>query len=147
VAQSKSLPVILHTGCIQNRVFYKNPSLGKVEIFEPWFEAYRRIRFVLAHMNFHEPEKALQLGELHSNILVDTSWQPAEIIGEAVRRLGADRVLFGTDWPFVGGNLAVGKKRIEEGVTGGVYSQDDADKILGGNALKLLLGGVDAAMA
>jgi len=138
VAQQKHLPVILHTGCIQNRLFYKDPSFGKAEAFSGWFEAYPEIRFVLAHMNFHEPEVAIQMGELHRNVMVDTSWQPAEMISEAVRRLGADRVLFGSDWPFVGGNLAIGKKRIEEGVAAGVYSQEDAEKILGGNALKLM---------
>jgi len=147
VAQAKKLPVILHTGCIQNRLFYKDPGFGKVEAFEPWFEAYREITFILSHMNFHEPERAIQMGELHSNVSVDTSWQPPEMIGEAVRRLGSGRVLFGSDWPFVGGNLAIGKKRIEEGVSAGVYTQDDADKILGGNAMRLILGGVDAAMA
>jgi predicted TIM-barrel fold metal-dependent hydrolase len=147
VARTRALPVILHTGCIHNRLFYKAPEFGKVEAFASWFEAYPEIPFVLAHMNFHEPQKAIELGELHSNVMVDTSWQPPEMIGEAVRRLGARRVLFGTDWPFVGGNLAIGKRRIEEGVTAGVYSQEDADWVLGGNAMKLLLGGVDAAMA
>ncbi len=142
-ARELKIPVILHTGCIQNRLFYKDPSFGKAEEFATWFEAYPELTFILAHMNFHEPEKAISLGELHANVLVDTSWQPPEMISEAVRRLGADRVLFGSDWPFVGGNLAIGKKRIEEGVAAGVYTQEDAAKILGGNALKLLLTAVD----
>jgi predicted TIM-barrel fold metal-dependent hydrolase len=147
VARARKLPVILHTGCIHNRLFYKQPDFGRVEAFAPWFEAYAEIPFVLAHMNFHEPQKAIELGELHANVMVDTSWQPPEMIGEAIHRLGARRVLFGSDWPFVGGNLAIGKKRIEEGVASGAYSQEDADLVLGGNAMKLLLGGVDAEMA
>lgn len=138
VAQQLRLPVILHTGCIQNRLFYKDPSWGRAEQFAPWFEAYRDVTFCLAHMNFHEPLKALDLCELYSNLVVDTSWQPPEVIGEAVRRLGAERVLFGTDWPFVGENIALGKARIEEGVEAEVYSREDADLVLGGNALRIL---------
>lgn len=138
VAQERRIPVILHTGCIQNRLFYKDPSWGKVESFAPWFEAYRDVTFVLAHMNFHEPMKALEMCELYSNLVVDTSWQPAEIIGEAVRRIGAERVLFGTDWPFVGQNIALGKSRIEEGVESGVYTREQADLVLGGNAVRIL---------
>lgn len=138
LSRERSFPVILHTGCIQNRLFYRDPECGRAEAFAQWFEAYPEITFVLAHMNFHEPQKALELGELHRNVCVDTSWQPAEMVGEAVRRLGADRVLFGSDWPFVGGNLQIGKRRIQEGVDAGVYSAEDAAKVLGGNALRLL---------
>ncbi|MEN9722495.1 MAG: hypothetical protein RJB38_481 [Pseudomonadota bacterium] len=138
VAQEERIPVILHTGCIQNRLFYKDPHWGKVEHFAPWFEAYREVPFILAHMNFHEPMKALEQAELFSNLLVDTSWQPPEVIGEAVRRIGAERVLFGTDWPFVGQNLALGKSRIEDGVSASVYSREQADLILGGNAVRIL---------
>jgi predicted TIM-barrel fold metal-dependent hydrolase len=148
VAQERGIPVILHTGCIQNRLFYKDPSWGKVESFAPWFEAYREVTFVLAHMNFHEPMKALEMCELYSNLVVDTSWQPAEIIGEAVRRIGAERVLFGTAWPFVGQNIALGKSRIEEGVESGVYTREQADLVLGGNAVRILArAGVGEAVA
>ena len=140
VAREARVPVILHTGCIQNRLFYKNPDCGRVEHFEPWFETYREITFVLAHMNFHEPMKALEICEQHPNVVVDTSWQPAEVIGEAVRRIGAERVLFGTDWPFVGQNLTLGKSRIEDGVEARVFTREEADLVLGGNAARILSG-------
>lgn len=140
VAQERGLPVILHTGCIHNRLFFKDPSLGKAELFASWFEAYREVNFILAHMNFHEPLKAIELCELYSNVYVDTSWQPPEVISEAILKLGAKRVLFGTDWPFVGRNMALGKSRIEEGVQSGIYTQEQADLVLGGNALRLLSG-------
>ncbi|MBU6374491.1 MAG: amidohydrolase family protein [Bdellovibrionales bacterium] len=138
VAQECRIPVILHTGCIHNRLFFKDPHLGKVELFTPWFEAYREVKFILAHMNFHEPLKAIELCELYSNLYVDTSWQPPEVISEAISKLGADRVLFGTDWPFVGTNISLGKSRIEEGVQSGVYTREQADLVLGGNALRIL---------
>jgi predicted TIM-barrel fold metal-dependent hydrolase len=134
----QGIPVILHTGCIHSHFFYKDPSQGQVERFAKWFEAYPQISFVLAHMNFHDPEIALDLCEQYENLFVDTSWQPAESIGEAVRRIGAERVLFGTDWPIVGNNMSVGRKRIEECIEIGLFNQEQAELILGENANKLL---------
>ena len=140
-AAELNLPVILHTGCIHSHVLYKQPQLGNAELFKPWFKEFRELRFILAHMNYHEPEIAFDLAEEHFNLYMDTSWQPAEVIGEAVRRIGADRVLFGTDWPYVGGNLAVGLGRIRECLEAGTLNQDQARAILGENAAKLL--GID----
>lgn len=132
------IPVILHTGHIHTHVFYKDPSQGQVEKFAAWFEGYPDIQFVLAHMNFHEPGVALDLCEQYSNLYVDTSWQPSESIGEAVRRIGAERVLFGTDWPLVGNNMAVGRKRLEECVDIGLINPQQCKQILGENAARLL---------
>jgi hypothetical protein len=144
-ASELGIPVILHTGCIHTRLFYKAPKLGRAELFKPWFSDYPDTTFILAHMNFHEPGVALDLAEDHPNLLVDTSWQPAEVIGEAVRRIGAERVLFGTDWPLVGHNLSIGIDRVRECVSAGTLNPAQADLILGGNAVKLLGLADDAA--
>lgn len=137
-ASDLGLPVILHTGCLNSPLFYHDSALGKAELYAPWFKAYPQVRFVLAHMNFHEPHIALDLALDYPNIYVDTSWQPAETIGEAVRRIGAERVLFGTDWPIVGNNLSIGRKRIQEALKMGVITPAQADLILGQNAIQLL---------
>jgi hypothetical protein len=143
VAAELGLPVVLHTGCMHSNVLFKDSTLSRAEVFRPWFKLYSKTKFVLAHMNLHEPTVALELAEDFENVLVDTSWQPTEIIGEAVRRAGAERVLFGTDWPIVGNNLAIGKARIEACFAKGTLTERERDLVLGGNALKLLgmLGG------
>jgi predicted TIM-barrel fold metal-dependent hydrolase len=137
-ASELGLPVILHTGCVHSHVVYKDPSQGKAERFAPWFANYPDLKFILAHMNIHEPSVALDLAEEYPNLHVDTSWQPAETIGEAVRRIGADRVLFGSDWPLVGNNMVVGLKRIQECVSMGMITDEQSRLILGENAIKLL---------
>lgn len=138
VAADMGLPVILHTGCLHTHLLYKTPEQGEVQRFAPWFEKYKNVRFILAHMNFHNPNIALDLAEEHDNLFVDTSWQPAEIIGEAVRRIGADRVLFGTDWPIVGGNLSVGRSRIRDCLSSGLLNESQSRLILGENITKML---------
>ena len=131
------LPVILHTGCFHSHLLYKDPMQGQAQRFAPWFERFREIPFVLAHMNFHDPNIAFDLAEAHPNVYMDSSWQPAETIGEAVRRVGAERVLFGSDWPFVGNNISIGLKRIRECVEAGTLNEKESRLILGENASKL----------
>jgi predicted TIM-barrel fold metal-dependent hydrolase len=136
-ASELGLPVIIHTGCVHSHVIYKEPELGQAQKFSAWFEAFPEVQFILAHMNMHEPTIALDLCEAYPNLWVETSWQPTEVIAEAVRRIGASRVLFGTDWPFIGNNQRVGLERIHEAVDAGLMSEDDARLIRGKNAAKL----------
>jgi predicted TIM-barrel fold metal-dependent hydrolase len=55
----------------------------------------------LAHMGgYHHTEDAIGLCEKYDNLLLDTSACPyPHRIAEAIRRIGADRVLFGSDGP------------------------------------------------
>jgi predicted TIM-barrel fold metal-dependent hydrolase len=140
-ADELGLPLILHTGCIHSRILYRAPEQGDVRNFEPWFDAYPDLRFVLAHTNFHDPGAALDLAEKYGNLAVETSWQPSEVIGESVRRLGAERVLFGSDWPLLGNNVSVGLSRIREAVDSSFITEAQAELVYGGNALKLF--GID----
>ncbi len=137
-AAELGLPVILHTGCIHSRLAFKDPRMGDVRLFEPWFSEWPELTFILAHMNYHDPEKAIAITEKHENVLVDTSWQPAEVIGEAVRRLGAEKILFGTDWPLMGDNIRIGRSRIQDAIDSGFIQKEDAEKILGTNAARIL---------
>jgi hypothetical protein len=137
-ATELGLFVILHTGCLHSNLVFKKPELSRAELFAPWFTEYPDLTFILAHMNFHEPQVAMDLVIEHANVHVDTSWQPAETIGEAVRRVGSDRVLFGSDWPLLGNNISVGLERIEDCVETGLITREDARKILGENAVRLL---------
>lgn len=137
-ATDLGLFVILHTGCLHSHLVYKKPELASAELFTPWFAEYSDLTFILAHMNFHNPETAMNLVIEHGNVHVDTSWQPAETIGEAVRRVGSDRVMFGSDWPLLGNNISVGLQRIQDCVETGLITVEDSKKILGENAVRVL---------
>lgn len=137
-ATELDIPVIIHTGCIHSNLIYKNPDSGRAELFAPWFKKFPALKFVLAHMNFHEPDVALDLAMEYPNLYVDTSWQPTETIGEAVRRIGSERILFGSDWPLLGENISIGIQRIRDCVETELINQEDARRILGANAIKLL---------
>lgn len=141
-AAELEMPVIVHTGEIQNKLFYKDPSQGRAEKFARWFKLYPHTQFILAHMNFHDPNTAIDLAQTYPNIQLETSWQPPEMIAEAIRRVGPERVLFGSDWPLLGDNISIGLERVQSCHQKGLISQAEVDLILGGNAAKLV--GLDA---
>ncbi len=138
VASEYSIPVILHTGCIHAHLIHRSPALGDASKFKSWFADWPRLPFILAHMNMHEPGVALDLAQEFENIHVDTSWQPAEVIIEAVRRIGSERIFFGSDWPLLGGNQSVALERLAEARASGCISDEDITRIQGGNLLALL---------
>lgn len=139
-AEELGVPVVLHTGRFQLPFILKAPELGDAQLFTPWFERHRELRFVLSHMNYSQPHLALDLAEEFANVDVEISWQPSELIGEAVRRLGAERVLYGSDWPLLGHNMSIGLARVRDCVDSGLIDESEAEKVLGSNAITLFLG-------
>ena len=134
IANKHSLPVIIHTGCIHIKPVYKEPEMGHAEKFQVWFQDFPNIKFVLAHMNYHFPETVIELMKEHANLYTDTSWQPKEVIANTVKEVGADRIMFGTDWPIIGNNISVCLERIIQARDEKLISEEDAEKILGLNA-------------
>lgn len=134
------IPLFLHSGSLFSWPPLPQFSESLLENYERWISKFKRIPFILCHMNFHEPLKALDLAEKYDHLHLETSWQPAESIWEAVQRIGADRILFGSDWPFFGENMAIGKQRVLSLVETSLIEDDQARKILGKNAFELFLG-------
>lgn len=137
-ASELGIPVILHSGTSHPHLVLRSMAGSDARTFQPWFREFPKARFVLAHMNGHDPDGAIDLAVENPNVYVDISGQPTEVIGEAVRGMGAERVLFASDWPILGDNLAVGLERIRDGVEAELLTPDQARRILGENARELL---------
>ena len=93
---------------------------------------------VMGHMGgYFHVDDAIAMAERHPNLYLETSAMPyPEKIGLAIERIGADRVLFGSDGPGCNPMLEVEKIRLL------ALSRDVEAKVLGGNATRLLrLGG------
>ncbi len=130
--------VLIQTGAPKVHLVYRRPEFSEIGRFENWFKTWPKTPFIVARMGFNDPERAMDLAETYENVFLETSWQPLETIAEAVRRVGASRVVFGSDWPILGNNQRVGLHRIRDAVRAQMFSQEDAEKILGGNAEALL---------
>lgn len=89
---------------------------------------------ILGHMGgYGHTEEAIRVAETYSNIVLETSACPyPDKIVEAVERVGADRVIFGSDGPVSSPALEVEKIKMCG------FSAADEERILGGNARVLL---------
>ncbi|GAA3400949.1 amidohydrolase family protein [Paenibacillus hodogayensis] len=94
---------------------------------------YPEARIIMAHMS-GQVESSVQLVEPYPNVYTDTSGSPigGGEVAIAVKRLGAKRVLFGSD--LYGACLAsnIGK------VLGAGLSEEDFERVMGQNMVSLL---------
>lgn len=90
LADSLGVPAIVHTG---SGLPWAAPAL-----LEPIATAHPHLRLVVAHAGamFMAAEAAL-LAERHANVYLECTWTAGFLVREWVRRLGAHRVLFGSD--------------------------------------------------
>jgi predicted TIM-barrel fold metal-dependent hydrolase len=100
VAQAHGRFVILHTGCFAAAV-YRHHEPADAAAFTALFESYPNVRVCLAHMNRDQPERAWELLARFPQLYTDTSWQPTATIRRALERVGAGRLLLGSDWPLL----------------------------------------------
>ena len=115
-------------------------ALSVPEEFVPFANAFPEMKLILAHLghmdvgdNTHQV-RAIQSSR-HGNVFTDTSSSKSIMSGLiewAVREIGADRILFGTDTPLY--FAAMQRMRIEQAEIG----EADRAKILSANARKLL---------
>jgi predicted TIM-barrel fold metal-dependent hydrolase len=89
---------------------------------------------VLGHMGgYFHVEDAISMAERYENLYLETSAMPyPDRIAEGVRRVGAERVVFGSDGPGCNPTLEVEKVRLAE------LSRDEEALVLGGNAARLM---------
>ncbi len=138
LAEEHGWLVILHTGAIHIKLLMPHTELGDVSHFESWFTDFPNINFVLAHLGMHDNRVVIEAAKKNSNTWVTTSWQPPDVIAQAVHILGASRVLYASDWPLFGENMKVGIGRIREIEDNSMITPAEAKMILGGSAAQLL---------
>lgn len=115
VVRKYNVPILLHTGWSAGAGHIK-PGQDMREYLEAaarlirnWpdyvgalLAEYPDVKFILGHIGgplaIPDGHEALRLLFWHDNACVDTSTSPGEIISEAVRGVGAERVMFGSDW-------------------------------------------------
>lgn len=101
---------------------------------------YPRVTVVMLHMGI-EPDMITQVPEIVGgarNLLLETSQtpdMPHAVFVNPTRRLGADRVLFGSDGPFLAPEVNLAKLEVAEREYG--LTKEEKRKILGDNAARL----------
>ena len=97
-------------------------------------ERFPRIRILLGHAGIIDEDVYGEAARKHLNIYLETCCSLAwyGLIERLVRMAGADRVLFGTDMPFMSPDQQIGRVLFAR------LSDEDKRKILGLNATRVL---------
>jgi predicted TIM-barrel fold metal-dependent hydrolase len=132
-----SWPLLIHTGALHSP-FFKKPEQGHVQFFAKTVQQHPQINFILVHMNIFEPQAAIDFCLEHTNTIVTTSWQSDEMILNAKSKLGAERVLFSSDWPLVGNNIEIKKNQLVRLYEKNKIHAHELEKILSVNAKSIL---------
>lgn len=94
ICQNHSAPVVFHTG---------TPPYAQA--YHIWVQAQKfpQVTFILAHLGLnYQWRDAIEVGKMCSNTLFDTSGISYTFaIKRAIEELGPERVLFGSDNPFL----------------------------------------------
>lgn len=128
----RDLPVLIHCG---------TPIFTLPWSIEELVRRFPEGKFVLGHMghtNIVYIDGAIDVAERNPNVWLETSGQPmTSKIAEAVRRCGADRVMYGSDAPFH-------EPRVEQlKVELAGLSASDYERVMHGTARELFFRGVE----
>lgn len=116
------------------------PGKGTITpgVLYPFFTAFPDITVVCAHWGGGLPFYALmpEVKMATSNVYFDTAASPflysPEVYGQVAQLVGADKILFGTDYPLMK------QSRVIKEINSQGLSEDTKEKILAGNAKRLL---------
>ena len=101
--------------------------------YEPMLDRFPEVDFVFGHGGARDVDDAVALAARYPNVWMDIHGQGVTVLAEMIERLGGERLLYGTDWPFYHLAATLAKVLI---VTEGRPELRDA--ILRGNAERLL---------
>ncbi|MCE4614525.1 MAG: amidohydrolase family protein [Desulfurococcales archaeon] len=135
--------LIVHTGCDPG--IWELPSMCKTarpRSLDGVARIFKDLDIVVAHLGsysllepgifFHE---SIELGRKHENVYFDTSAIDTYFVGKAVAKLGADRLLFGSDYPYM---VGLTLRDIVCEYIKACWSDDVKMRILRENAIRLL---------
>jgi uncharacterized protein len=129
-ARRFEIPVMIHTGW--------RPA-GNVSDVAILAKANADVKFVIAHMKeewgLNGRKSHMDVASRNDNVWLECSYvEHPRRLGEAVEQLGAERILFGSDYPFGNGDISWDLTK----VTAAPISDRDKRKILEENPARLL---------
>jgi len=141
--------ILFHTGC--DPYIWEEPHLSQdanPRYLQSIVQDFEKVQVIVAHMGCYSARipgiwmaEALELGRENENVWFDIAAVPYVVTREKLvdkirRSVGLDRVLFGSDYPAVGGvgiESVVAEVKDSRCLTG-----EEKAKVLGLNAVKLL---------
>jgi len=131
IANQRSLPVLVHSGGTLNMPDFQ---YALPEMFLNVAERYKDLVLIIGHMGLERWREVTELVIDYDNIFLDITMSMPEKarVEFAVEKVGAERVLLGTDMPLIDPAVSIGL------VLGSSLSTEDKEKILGANLMRIL---------
>jgi predicted TIM-barrel fold metal-dependent hydrolase len=120
------VPLLIHTGEPDTYGFAQPTLVGDLA------DTFPDLTLIVGHMGKRLVEDAILVARWFENIILETSFRSHRDIERAVRRVGADRVVYGSDMPFGVPEVEMLKVRVS-GIT-----PDEKEMVLGGNMARIL---------
>lgn len=102
------LPIVFHAGRAGIEPTYTH-QFTLMRHYEAMLERFPQVQFVLGHAGARDLAWAIPLARRYPNAWLDIHGQGVTALHELVERVGGDRLLFGTDWPFYHGAVSLAK--------------------------------------
>ena len=100
------LPVLIHcgrTGYVERKtlgVKLYTEDFSDIARFEEPIAAFPNTRFVLCHSGALQNEGAVRIAAKHRNVWMDIHGQGVDRIKVMIKEVGAERLMYGSDWGF-----------------------------------------------
>ena len=122
------IPILVHT-------WLDEDAYGNLDMFREVAKEYPEINWIMGHSGGpYGSFKAVQIAKEFANVYLDItlSMCPARQIEFFAEEVGSDRVVFGTDNPFIDPRPQIGRVCLAE------ISQEDKTNIFSTNAKRLI---------
>jgi predicted TIM-barrel fold metal-dependent hydrolase len=141
--------ILYHCGC--DPYIWEDPHVSQdanPRYLQSLVQDFEKVQVIVAHMGCYSVrmpgiwmDEALELGRESENVWFDIAAVPyivtrQKFVDKIRRTVGLDRVLFGSDYPAVGG--AGIESMVAEVKGSSCLTEDEKAKVLGLNAVKLL---------
>jgi hypothetical protein len=103
------LPIVFHAGRAGIEPTYTH-QFTLMRHYEAMLERFPQVQFVFGHAGTRDLASAIPLARRYRNVWLGIHGQGVSALHELVERVGGDRLLFGTDWPFY--HLAVSLAKV-----------------------------------
>jgi len=119
-------PILIHTGEPDTYGFAQPTLVGDLA------DSFPDLTLIIGHMGKRLYEDAICVARWFENIILETSFRSPRDIARAVKRVGADRVVYGSDTPFGVPEIEMLKVRVSD------ITPEEKSMVLGDNMARIL---------
>jgi len=126
LAAKLRIPILIHTGEPDTYGFAEPTLVGDLA------DAFPDLTLIIGHMGKRLFEDAILVAKWFKNVVLETSFRNQKDISRAVKRVGAERVVYGSDMPFGLPEIEMLKIRTCD------ISTEEKELVLGANMARIL---------